>query len=248
MLDLQEFLGNWWGEQGFFKIAYGEVGIDTEFPFWTARGVKVPVPPDDGVRYDGIWMPASDGRPIVWGWTFEDFQKKNGECYSNGYRLMHQQRYDIGNGQIRYDGIWTPGNDGRPIIWGWAWEDFNRKNGELYAQGYRLTQQQRYDIGGQIRYDGIWTPANDGRPIVWGWAFEDFQKRNGELYGQGYRLTHQQRYDIGGGQIRYDGIWTPANDGRPIVWGWTFEDFQKRNGECYVGGYRLMYQQRYKIN
>ncbi len=31
-----------WGDQGFFKIAYGQAGIDTEFPFWTARGVKLP--------------------------------------------------------------------------------------------------------------------------------------------------------------------------------------------------------------
>ena len=34
--------GTGWGDQGFFKIAYGQVGIDTEFPFWTARGVKIP--------------------------------------------------------------------------------------------------------------------------------------------------------------------------------------------------------------
>ena len=239
--------GTGWGEQGFFKIAYGEGGIDTEFPFWTARGVKLPSL-SNSVRYDGIWIPANDDRPIVWGWTFEDFQKKNGECYSQGYRLMYQQRYDIGDGQIRYDGIWALGNDGRPIIWGWTFEDFQKKNGEFYSKGYRLMHQQRYDIGGgQIRYDGIWVPGNDGRPIVWGWTFEDLQKKNGECYGKGYRLMHQQRYDIGGGQIRYDGIWVPGNDGRPIVWGWTFEDFQKKNGEFYSKGYRLMHQQRYDI-
>jgi len=31
--------GTSWGASGFFKIAYGEAGIDTEFPFWTAQGV-----------------------------------------------------------------------------------------------------------------------------------------------------------------------------------------------------------------
>lgn len=35
--------GPGWGNAGFFKIAYGEAGIDTEFPFWTARGVVLPV-------------------------------------------------------------------------------------------------------------------------------------------------------------------------------------------------------------
>lgn len=30
------------GAGGFFKIGYGEAGIDTEFPFWTAQGVVIP--------------------------------------------------------------------------------------------------------------------------------------------------------------------------------------------------------------
>ena len=32
-----------WGNGGFFKIAYGEAGIDSEFPFWTAQGVVLPL-------------------------------------------------------------------------------------------------------------------------------------------------------------------------------------------------------------
>src|SRR2546423_541786 len=35
--------GPGWGEGGFFRIAYGESGIDSEFPFWTAQGVVLPV-------------------------------------------------------------------------------------------------------------------------------------------------------------------------------------------------------------
>lgn len=31
-----------WGDGGFFKIAYGEAGIDTDFPFWTIQGVVMP--------------------------------------------------------------------------------------------------------------------------------------------------------------------------------------------------------------
>jgi C1A family cysteine protease len=34
--------GAGWGDGGFFKIAYGEAGIDSEFPFWTAQGVVLP--------------------------------------------------------------------------------------------------------------------------------------------------------------------------------------------------------------
>lgn len=34
--------GPGWGDGGFVKIAYGQCGIDTEFPFFTARGVVLP--------------------------------------------------------------------------------------------------------------------------------------------------------------------------------------------------------------
>ena len=40
--------GMGWGMQGFFKIAYGECSIDTEYPFWTARGVQLPIQFGDG--------------------------------------------------------------------------------------------------------------------------------------------------------------------------------------------------------
>jgi len=31
-----------WGVGGFFKIAYGQAGIDSDYPFWTAQGVILP--------------------------------------------------------------------------------------------------------------------------------------------------------------------------------------------------------------
>jgi hypothetical protein len=34
--------GPGWGVGGFFKIVYGEAGIDSEFPFWTTGGVVLP--------------------------------------------------------------------------------------------------------------------------------------------------------------------------------------------------------------
>jgi C1A family cysteine protease len=34
--------GPGWGNAGFFKIAYGQCGIDSDFPFWTASGVVLP--------------------------------------------------------------------------------------------------------------------------------------------------------------------------------------------------------------
>ncbi|MBO0931788.1 serine hydrolase [Fibrella aquatilis] len=199
-------------------------------------------------RYDGIWSPGNDGRPVVYGWALADLQKKNGELWQQGFRMAHQYSYDIGGGQRRYDAIWQPGNDGRPIVWGYTLADLEKKNGEFWAQGFRLTQQQAYDIGGgQWRYDAIWTPGNDGRPVVWGWSLADLQKKNGELWAQGFRMVHQYSYEVSPGQRRYDAIWMPGNDSRPIAWGYTLTDFQKKNGEHYGQGYRLAHQHSYDI-
>jgi C1A family cysteine protease len=59
--------GPGWGNAGFFKIAYGEAGIDTEFPFWTAQGVILP---NTGPRWQG-WEGLSGtitSRPSAVSW------------------------------------------------------------------------------------------------------------------------------------------------------------------------------------
>ncbi|WP_437313097.1 hypothetical protein [Sorangium sp. So ce385] len=201
-----------------------------------------------GRLYNAIWTPGNDGRPIVWGWALEDLKKKNGECFNSGFRMSHMHSYEIAPGERRYDAIWTPGNDGRPIVWGWTLEDLRKKNDQLYTQGMRMFLQQSYEVArGQRRYDAIWVPGNDGRPIVWGWTLEDLKKKNAELFGSGFRMSHMHSYDVAPGQRRYDAIWTPGNDERPIVWGDTFGDFQKKNGELYAAGMRLSFQHMYDI-
>jgi hypothetical protein len=49
--------GTGWGDSGFFRIAYGEAGIDSEFPFWTAQGVVLP-------RVSPSGVPPAVGEPF----------------------------------------------------------------------------------------------------------------------------------------------------------------------------------------
>src|SRR5918992_97482 len=75
------------------------------------------------------------------------------EVLISGDKLFHVQSYDIGGGQRRYDGIWMPGNDGRPVVYGWTLADLRKRNGELWQQGFRMSHQYSYDVGGgQRRY------------------------------------------------------------------------------------------------
>jgi C1A family cysteine protease len=70
--------GSAWGDQGFFKIGYGEIGIDTDFPFWTARGVIAPLAtPLTVVEQHNLFRSADDHIHALWfnfstGWHHED--------------------------------------------------------------------------------------------------------------------------------------------------------------------------------
>lgn len=61
------------------------------------------------IRYDGIWESGGDrGQTRALGWAFTDFVWRWDQEATQGKRLVHMQAYDIGGGQIRYDGIWEP--------------------------------------------------------------------------------------------------------------------------------------------
>ncbi len=199
-------------------------------------------------RYDGIWNQGNYDQFIVWGWTLADYQKEAQKRFNSGYRLIAQQAYDIGGGQLRYDAIWNPGTYGQYAAWGWKPEDYKQEAQKKFNDGFRLIAQQAYQISpGQWRYDAIWNPGAYGQYAVWGWTFADFIKEAQSKFDGGYRLIIQQSYDIGGGQQRYDGVWIPGTHGQYAVWGWTGEYFQARVKERFDGGYRLIAQQTYRI-
>lgn len=200
------------------------------------------------LRCDGIWDPGTYGQYYRWGYTFADFKNEEASMRSLGFRLISQQVYDIGGGQLRYDGIWNQGNYNQFIVWGYKFDDFKKEVQKKFDSGYRLITQQAYDIGGgQLRYDAIWNPGNHGQYEVWGYTFADYKKEDQKKFDNGYRLIAQQVYDIGGGQLRYDGIWNPGNYGQYNVWGYTLDDFKKEVQKKFDNGYRLIAQQAYDI-
>jgi len=64
------------------------------------------------IRYDAVWEAGDRGTSGVMGWGFNDFVSRNEQETAIGRRLVHQQAYDVGAGQIRYDGIWENNPDG----------------------------------------------------------------------------------------------------------------------------------------
>ena len=197
--------GTEWGDGGFFKIAYGEAGIDNEFvtnnslkdkfPFWTARGVVLPA----SARYAAIWEKSSGP---AWqarhGMTSAQYQSTFDQLGTQGYRLVQVSGYSVG-GQAQYAAIWEKSS-------GPAWQarhgmtsaQYQSTFDQLGAQGYRLVQVSGYSVGGKAQYAAIWEkssgPAWQARH---GMTSAQYQSTFDQLGAQGYRLVQVSGYSYG---------------------------------------------------
>jgi Polyglycine hydrolase-like, structural repeat len=109
------------------------------------------------IRWDAVWEPGSRGTTRAIGWAMKDIAIRFDKEIAAGKHCVHMQAYDLGGGQIRWDGVWEDGprNTSRAI--GWAFNDFVGRLATETAAGRGLVHMQAYDIGdGQIRYDGVW--------------------------------------------------------------------------------------------
>ncbi|WP_437653343.1 hypothetical protein [Sorangium sp. So ce1182] len=197
------------------------------------------------IRYDGAWENGSRGTTRAISWALTDFATRFNQEIAAGKHLVHMQAYDIGGGQIRYDGVWESGSQGTTRAISWALIDFETRFNQEIAADKHLVHMQAYDIGGgQIRYDGVWESGSRGNSWVAGWALTHFATRFNQEIAAGKHLVHMQAYDIGGGQIRYDGVWESGSRGTTRALGWAFNDFVTRNSQELASGKRLVHFQQ----
>jgi hypothetical protein len=95
-----------------------------------------------------------------------------------------------------------------------------------------------------IRYNAVWRSFDDSNsdvPWVAGWARTDFDEKANELRANGYRLTELNAFVVPGvpNGERFNAIWEKSNADRQAVWGWARPDFERKNSEMHVQGYRL---------
>lgn len=98
------------------------------------------------IEHNGLWLPSTQNQLVVWAWILSDFKKKYDEMSGKGYRLIAQQAYDIGGGQIRYDGIWNPSTQGQFVVWGYNIDNFQKAYTDEWNKGYRLAGEQVFVV------------------------------------------------------------------------------------------------------
>lgn len=144
------------------------------------------------IRWDGVWEPAGgiqQTRAI--GWALQDFAKRFDDELKAGRHCVHMQGYDMGGGQVRYDGIWeSGGNNGQTRAIGWAFNHLIGRWDAETAQGRRLVHLQAYDVGGgQLRYDAIWEPSAVEQTRVLALPLWTFADHFDELTSSGHSAT-----------------------------------------------------------
>jgi hypothetical protein len=143
------------------------------------------------IRYDGVWEQGNgvqQSRAI--GWAINDFAKRFNDELAAGKRCVHMQAYDLGGGQVRYDGVWeSGGNREQSRVIGWAFQHLIGRCDQEASAGKRLVHLQAYDIGGgQLRYDAVWEKASGAQQRVLGLPLAPFADTFDERTSGGFHV------------------------------------------------------------
>src|SRR6185295_13830550 len=99
------------------------------------------------IRWDGAWEAGRRKTSRAIGWGMQAFAARFNREIAAGRHLVHMQAYDLGGGQIRYDGVWEDGGRGTDCVLGWGFNDLVRHLDQEDAAGRTLVHLQPYDIG-----------------------------------------------------------------------------------------------------
>ncbi len=168
--------GEGFGENGYFRIGYGECGIDASM--WGVQTGASPTPsekfvplyrywnPDNADHfYTTSWQELGEGR---WGWGFEGVQ-----CFVSpraGGGLVPLYRYwnpDIGD--HFYTTAWEELGEGR---WGWGFEGIQCYVAPTQLAGTIPLYRYWNPGGGDHFYTTSWAELGEG---AYGWGFEGVQ-------------------------------------------------------------------------
>jgi CubicO group peptidase (beta-lactamase class C family) len=159
--------------------------------------------------------PASTGWLSVRNMAAADHQAFFDQKAAAGYIMIDAERMEI-SGQLRVSSVWQTNSDGR----GWASRS-NLTSDEFatywqqYADaGYRLIDQDAYELNGAIHYAGIWMQNSEGL----GWfsyrnqSSAEFAATFDDLSRKGFMLVDVESYVAGDARL-YSQIWVENKAG-----------------------------------
>jgi C1A family cysteine protease len=194
--------GAGFGEGGYFRIAYGQVGIDSTM--WAVEGIQA------GLAFSGAWRAGSDPYYLWVNANWSNFTAKWDELSKQNLRLVDLDTYTV-DGQRLWAGVWRAGSDNH-YLWANAdWSHFKAKWDDLAKQNLRLTALTTYEQGGTRLYAGVWRAGSDAYYLWTNATWANFAAKWDELSKQNLRLVDLDTYTVGGQRL-WAGVWRAGSD------------------------------------
>lgn len=198
-----------------------------------------------------LFDPASIGWLSVRNMAADDHQAFFDQKAGEGYMMIDAERIEI-DGKLRVSSVWQANSDGR----GWASrsnltsDEFHSYWEQYRDAGYRLSDQDAYELDGAIHYAGIWVQNKEG--LAWAsyrnQSDAEFSATFDDLSKKGFMIVDVESY-VAGGERLYSGIWLQNSDGL----GWierrnmTSDEYAGYFDDYAARGYRVIDLESYML-
>jgi CubicO group peptidase (beta-lactamase class C family) len=221
----------------------------------TAGCDDVAGPDDDAQISDWTGRYVTSARNLAWAsqrdLTSSEFGAAFNDYAGRGYIIINTGARNVG-GTVRYGMVWRENVDGR----GWSQErhltpaQYQQKDGDMEAQGFRPLDVEGYQLDGALRFSGIWIQNRE--ELEW-WSELDmtspeYEQRSEDQEAAGLRPIDLEIYPTSSGP-RIAAIWNEnVHDldwiQRPHM---TREEYQQEVDQQSAAGYRMIDFEAYEV-
>jgi len=196
------------------------------------------VRPDGQPYYNAVWVKSSEGRPVVWDWTRQDFDAQAAKMHAQGYELEALNPFVRADGQAYFNAVWVTSSVARPAIWDWARNDFEAHAAKMNADGYQLHALNVMTRPNGDAYNAVWVKSTEFRPAVWACPRPEFDAESARQLASGYQL-HAVNMFVRNGQEFFNAIWIKSSAYRPALWSYQRRHFDASFADMQADGYQL---------
>ncbi|MBC8066965.1 MAG: hypothetical protein IAG13_01415, partial [Deltaproteobacteria bacterium] len=172
--------GTSWGDGGYGWIKYGSNNIGMG-----AVWARIQAPSS---TFSAVWRKQDKKQVQVHGWSLADAKDRYDEIRGQGYRIEAVD-IEVEDGKAQYSVVWRKvGNVEEKLLFGASAADYQAKNQDLNASGWRVHVLEPYVVGSSVKYTAVWRKSDAEEKQVLGKSRAELEAQHTELRAQGWRL------------------------------------------------------------
>ncbi|WP_157092301.1 hypothetical protein [Thioalkalivibrio nitratireducens] len=137
--------------------------------------------PDGRELWNAVWRGSKVEEYGVFAWKRDDFFAKDTELRTKTWRLHLLQAYMHPNGGELWNAVWRKSAVAEDRVFGWTYNDFREKYGQLWEQGWRVHLLQAYVEQDRILFNGVFRIGRHQEFGIYNWEGSDFERKSEEI-------------------------------------------------------------------